>query len=233
MPSPSKTRVSRITWSHEGLAWGHIDGIEQDVLVCVRLLAGVPLTVVDADSGSPSVKLSRTGICHEQGTDFYERTKHLQAFDSIDACLAAGGRRPKAPPQMNSEDANNQSIAKGDDYSSGSAEESDSDGWPWTGLLSICGILAVGGGIVACWRRHQQHDVFRKQNADERRRVEGHRLSRADREGEEQLLTACMGNREQMDRLVNYELSRDSEILRSTAVTRAQDRWRRDIHRSL
>jgi hypothetical protein len=44
---------------------------------------------------SPPVKLSRSGICHVRGTNYYANTKRFRAFPSIDACLAAGGRRPK------------------------------------------------------------------------------------------------------------------------------------------
>ena len=43
----------------------------------------------------PQVKKSTSDICHEKGTTYYERTTNYEAFDSIEACLASGGRLPK------------------------------------------------------------------------------------------------------------------------------------------
>ena len=42
----------------------------------------------------PPVKMSRSGICHAKGSVFYKRTKRFEAFQSVRACLEAGGRRP-------------------------------------------------------------------------------------------------------------------------------------------
>ncbi|NTW14582.1 MAG: hypothetical protein HGB37_01250 [Candidatus Moranbacteria bacterium] len=41
------------------------------------------------------VKKSSTGICHAPGTTYYNQTKSFIAFDTLDACLASGGRLPK------------------------------------------------------------------------------------------------------------------------------------------
>lgn len=43
----------------------------------------------------PIVKLSKSGICHDTSSAFYERTKHFQPFDTLAACLNAGGRLSK------------------------------------------------------------------------------------------------------------------------------------------
>ncbi|MGI6348262.1 MAG: thermonuclease family protein [Patescibacteria group bacterium] len=43
----------------------------------------------------PQVKKSSTGICHEKGTTYYERTKNFTPYDSIEECLNSGGRLPK------------------------------------------------------------------------------------------------------------------------------------------
>jgi hypothetical protein len=66
----------------------------------------------------------------------------------------------------------------------------------------------------------------------ERRRWEGHRLTRADRADEQQLLSACMGDRQVMERLVRFELDREPGISRAEGIARAADRWRRDNHGS-
>jgi hypothetical protein len=46
-------------------------------------------------SNDPAVKKSSTGICHQKGTNFYNNTKNFTAYNSIDDCLASGGRLPK------------------------------------------------------------------------------------------------------------------------------------------
>ena len=43
----------------------------------------------------PSVKKSKSGICHAKGTSYYAQTKNYTAFNSLDECLKAGGRMPK------------------------------------------------------------------------------------------------------------------------------------------
>lgn len=41
------------------------------------------------------VKMSNSGICHPPQSSWYDRTKTFQPFDSVEACLASGGRLPK------------------------------------------------------------------------------------------------------------------------------------------
>ncbi len=65
-------------------------------------LAGLSLAVMQptlatpafAQSG-PAVKMSKTGICHPRGGTYYSRTKKFTPYKSMQACLKAGGRRPK------------------------------------------------------------------------------------------------------------------------------------------
>jgi len=42
------------------------------------------------------VKLSRSGICHDESSPSYNQTKNFEAFPSIPECLRAGGRLPKS-----------------------------------------------------------------------------------------------------------------------------------------
>lgn len=63
------------------------------------LILVVPLLLIlvsapDA-AAAQKVKQSNSGICHCPGGQFYDRTSNYTAFDSIDACLASGGRVPK------------------------------------------------------------------------------------------------------------------------------------------
>lgn len=42
----------------------------------------------------PKVKKSNTGICHEEDTTYYYKTKDYRTFNSIEECLDSGGRKP-------------------------------------------------------------------------------------------------------------------------------------------
>lgn len=46
-------------------------------------------------SNDPAVKKSDTGICHQEGTNYYKNTKNFTPYDSMDDCLNSGGRLPK------------------------------------------------------------------------------------------------------------------------------------------
>lgn len=41
------------------------------------------------------VKMSNSDICHAPGTTYYDRTTNYTSFNTMDECLAAGGRRPR------------------------------------------------------------------------------------------------------------------------------------------
>ncbi|MEI7621151.1 MAG: hypothetical protein WCJ51_01295 [Candidatus Moraniibacteriota bacterium] len=63
-------------------------GLSCTLLLLLLLLGGRLLF------GSPPVKKSDTGICHQAGTLFYKNTKNFTAFNSIEDCLKSGGRLP-------------------------------------------------------------------------------------------------------------------------------------------
>lgn len=46
------------------------------------------------DTQAGVVKMSNSGICHAPGTTYYNRTKNYTPYDSLQACLNAGGRMP-------------------------------------------------------------------------------------------------------------------------------------------
>jgi len=86
-----EVRVSRVTrywrWSRRLIT----------VAVAVIALAStLPRPAIAADAGpiAPPVKKSKRGICHVRGSQGYEQTLNFTAFQSLDACLAAGGRLP-------------------------------------------------------------------------------------------------------------------------------------------
>lgn len=40
------------------------------------------------------VKMSNSGLCHDETSSYYSRTKNFTPYDSLDACLHAGGKLP-------------------------------------------------------------------------------------------------------------------------------------------
>jgi hypothetical protein len=54
-------------------------------------IANSPVTPTE-----PIVKQSTSGICHDNTSPSYNRTKKYQGFDSVAACIEDGGRLPKS-----------------------------------------------------------------------------------------------------------------------------------------
>ena len=59
-------------------------------IVCISLVLIYSCNVNEAP-----VKKSRTGICHESGSLYYDQTKHYTAFTTVEDCIQSGGRLPK------------------------------------------------------------------------------------------------------------------------------------------
>ncbi|WP_417522300.1 HNH endonuclease family protein [Marinobacter sp.] len=60
-----------------------------------------------------TVKQSSSGICHDQSSSYYERTKNFKPFSSLDACLRAGGRLPKGYSSSSSSSRNTSAPSSG------------------------------------------------------------------------------------------------------------------------
>lgn len=74
------------------------------------------------------VKLSNSGICHDESSSSYDRTRNYTPFNSIEACLESGGRLPKG-----------YSIKTEPDSSSDNSEYSRSQfGHGWADLNGDC-----------------------------------------------------------------------------------------------
>jgi hypothetical protein len=54
---------------------------------------GVQRAVGSSSSGP--VKMSKSGICHDRNSPWYEQTKNFTSYPSMSACIRAGGRPPK------------------------------------------------------------------------------------------------------------------------------------------
>jgi hypothetical protein len=59
------------------------------------ILALILTTTAAAAEEAKPVKLSENGICHTESSTHYNRTKNYTAYDTLDECLAAGGRLPR------------------------------------------------------------------------------------------------------------------------------------------
>ncbi len=54
-----------------------------------------PTPVAPSQISEGVVKKSKTSICHAPGSTYYSRTTNFTSFDTIEACLASGGRLPE------------------------------------------------------------------------------------------------------------------------------------------
>lgn len=61
----------------------------------ILILGFLYLYFIRGGIGSPSIKKSNYGICHEKGTLFYKNTENFTSYKSIEDCLNSGGRLPK------------------------------------------------------------------------------------------------------------------------------------------
>src|SRR5262245_27471594 len=62
--------------------------------IYVAAISMVAASVLAQNANSePAVKMSRSGICHEHGTVHYQQTIYFEPYESMEACLTAGGRR--------------------------------------------------------------------------------------------------------------------------------------------
>ena len=53
-----------------------------------------PQQAADASQKQP-VKMSKSGICHDTSSPWYEQTQNYTPYSSMSACIRAGGRPPK------------------------------------------------------------------------------------------------------------------------------------------
>jgi len=48
-----------------------------------------------AAAEEPTVKKSKTSICHDKSSPSYKQTKNFTEFKTMDDCIKSGGRAPK------------------------------------------------------------------------------------------------------------------------------------------
>jgi hypothetical protein len=57
------------------------------ILICLSLFTSI--------SHAETIKKSKSGICHDSNSPYYERTKNFISFNSLSSCIDSGGRLPK------------------------------------------------------------------------------------------------------------------------------------------
>jgi hypothetical protein len=82
----------------------------------IKIVVFILLTVFNPAFAS-IVKMSNSGICHPPQSSWFDRTKNFQPFDSVDACLAAGGRLPKGMARPSSSDGRTIKPSDSESYS--------------------------------------------------------------------------------------------------------------------
>lgn len=111
-------------------------------------LAGLLLAGAACDAAratEPEVKKSQSGVCHGQDSVHYARTKKFTPYDSMDDCLASGGRESRGAKKAS----------------------------PWRYAIAT-GTLLVLGVLGWLWMRPRPTTAG-TQGELERRRWEGHR----------------------------------------------------------
>lgn len=114
--------------------------------------------VAFAQGTEPEVKKSSSGICHERGSGSYGRTKNFEPYESMEKCVASGGRR-----------AANVSATKGE-------ESATAEGLKRYGgkIAFIAILLAVVSGAIWLASRGAGSRTA-KLNELEQKKWEGHR----------------------------------------------------------
>ena len=117
----------------------------------------------------PAVKKSRRGICHERSTIAYIQTIYFEEFDSLEACLADGGRLPGVAPRASSAEPTITAPRSGRRF--------------WTGLDavyilagSICAIGLIAGVMWRLWYRRLARRKLRAFERRQERAWQGHKL---------------------------------------------------------
>lgn len=131
--------------------------------IVLGLLMAAPDATAQATDSEPDVKMSRSGICHQRGTVHYRQTIYFKAFDSMETCLAAGGRRMGGEFDADRSQPVHRETRPRRDYRPFVAG----------GVVAAAALIA-GSGFL--WRRRKVSKRLRDFHDRERRRWEGHKI---------------------------------------------------------
>jgi hypothetical protein len=112
-------------------------------------------------TSDPLVKQSSSGICHDRSGGSYNQTKKYIAFDTIAACINAGGRLPKGKTYQ-VDNATNEAIDEGRAF----VTLYDRSDWPhWLDVDKDCRntrheLLLTGSSVPVTFKSYKQCNVL-------------------------------------------------------------------------
>lgn len=65
------------------------------IFLILGILSAIFSGSASANEVDPTVKMSKSEICHAVDSSYYNRTKNFTSFDTLQDCIDAGGRLPK------------------------------------------------------------------------------------------------------------------------------------------
>lgn len=80
----------------------------KNYIFIIAIIALSPLRLI----ASTEVKLSKTGICHTTTSPSYNQTKRYTSFNSLEDCIAAGGRVAGSPKQQVTHQTASKALSK-------------------------------------------------------------------------------------------------------------------------
>lgn len=138
-------------------------------VVGVTVPANGQQLVAQSSQDRPAVKKSRRDICHERGTISYVQTIYFEPFESMEACLASGGRLSGTVPEAPGAETRSSEPrpAKGTWYGHYAV---------YVLASSVCAILLIGGLVWRFWFRRNARRQIRTFEQRQERAWQGHRL---------------------------------------------------------
>jgi hypothetical protein len=92
-----------------------------------------------AYASSSLVKKSKSGICHDKYSSYYDRTKNFKSFNTLSSCLDSGGRLPKNYKGNSVKDTKIETYSKSKQYQNTNSKYSRKQfGSGWADLNKDC-----------------------------------------------------------------------------------------------
>lgn len=72
-----------------------LSGLAAGIFIGAVALKDVEIPFLDEEEQVVKVKRSLTGLCHPNGSQFFDYIIHYEPYDSLNLCVLDGGRLPK------------------------------------------------------------------------------------------------------------------------------------------
>lgn len=87
------------------------------LLFCISAMLTQTAYANEQETSHPVVKKSASGLCHDEHSASYKRTKRYTAYSSIQACLSDNGKLPKSSVKRMVKQATDDALMEGRDFS--------------------------------------------------------------------------------------------------------------------